>query len=391
MKIAWMNEHLLFWNGGIRYIYEVSRRLVSTDNSVDMVVTDFSKENYVRFMSENIGICSWQTANASNLRYWLLYPYYLLKASTQIKNNKYRYDTFISTSPTSNIWCLLAKIKPIIVVFELNPWLYNKEYIRGLSLLRKLIILIGKPVIEPIDRAAHRNAKVVICHSKFVQSELKRVYNIDSIVVPVGVDTKFFTRVDSSTLHNVYKDYTILLHVASYLSPMKGTRYAIEAMKYIVKEVPNALLLITVLRTDYRLMYKLLEPVCLGTNVGKHIKFIYDTPDTDMPALYSLAKVLLQPSLDENAHYPAIEGGCCECPTIGFQGIYDNEDIIEGTTGYIVDRYDSKAMAEAAVDIITDNNLRGYLGRNARQFMINKFSWDRCISKYKEVIKCINM
>lgn len=391
MKLAFLNEHLLYWNGGIRYIYEVTRRLVSNGNSVDILVTDCSKDNFNQFCnSEVIPIVLWESPSAKNLRYWLLYPYYLLKASLKIKQGSLLYDTFISTSPTSNIWCLLAKIKPIIVVFELNPWLYNKEYVKGLSLLKKLTITIGKSVIKPIDRAAHRNAKAVICHSKYVQSELRRVYNVDSIVVSPGVDTEFFTRVDDNTLHNIYKDYTILLHVASYLNPMKGTKYAIEAMKYIVEKVPNAILLIITQDTkevQNKLMYQCVHSIGKCYNLNKHITFITDVLDKDMPVYYSLAKVLLQPSFDENAHYPAIEAGCCECPAIGFEGIYDNEDIIEGTTGYIVDRYDSKMMAEAAIDIIRDSSLQGYLGRNARQFMTNKFSWDRCIDKYKELIE----
>lgn len=412
MKICWMNEHLLYFNGGIRYIYEVARRLNNNNNEVDIMVTDTSMNNWVKFAEQGVAVCSWDTASAKNLKYWLFYPYYLLKSSQKIKDVKTDYDIFISSSPTSDIWCLLAGVNPIIVCFEVNPWLHNKEHIRGLSLFKQILVRVAKPFIRPIEKRAYRNAKTVICHSKFVQSEIKRVYSVDSIVVPVGVDSTFFSRrsrisenkVESEnkyldakdagkaliskpskeSLWDIYSKYSILLHVASYLSPMKGTKYAIEAMKWIIPKVSDALLLIIVARLDGKLQSELMETVPRG--ISSHIKFIPDVPDSDMPTYYSLAKVILQPSLDENAHYPTIEGGCCECPAIGFRSKFENEDIVNGYTGWIVPRCDSKEMAQSAIDIIRDKAMRDYLGRNARQFMLNKFSWNRCITKYKELI-----
>lgn len=385
MRIAWTNEHAIDWNGGIRYILEVTSRL-ARDNTVDILSTDYSKDNFYRFSAKRVTLLTWNTASAKSIKYWLLYPYYLLKAVMFIKPLKSYYDTFISSSPTSDIWCLLAGIKPIIVCFEINPWLHNKEYIKGLSLLKRIIVTIAKPIIRPLELRAYRNAKAIICHSKFVQSEIRKVYNINSMVVPVGVDTKFFSRVEDSILHNVYKDYTILLHITSYLSPMRGHKYSIEAMKYIIKEVPNAMLLITLTKHNERYETEL-RRLSISLGVDKYVQFIFNVPESDMPALYSLAKVMLQPALDENAHNPTIEAGCCECPAVGFSGKFESEDIVHGETGVIAHRQDSKNMASCAILILKNNKLRDKLGKHARQFMINKFSWERCLARYQELIR----
>lgn len=384
MRIAWMNEHILYFNGGIRYIYEVTRRLAK-DNQVDVVVSDASASNIDKFYKAGVPITTFSTTSANSIKYWLLYPYYLLSNSKFLKVLLKDYDAVISTSPSTNILANLAGVKPIIVCYEVNPWLYNKEFIKGLSLLKRVIVTFAKPIASILDKVAFRNAKAVICHSKFVQSEIRRIYDVDSVVIPVGVDTEKFKKVEldnNNNIYNTYNKFNVILHVASYLSPMKGTKYAIEAMKWIVSKVPNALLLIITQDTK-EMQDKLLKQ---ATNFCNNVKFISNATDEDMISYYSLAKVHLQPSFDENAHYPAIEAGCAGCPTVGFSGKFECEDIVSNSTGFTVERYNSKELAVATVSILANPSLQGYLGRNAKQFMINKFGWNNYMEKLNAII-----
>lgn len=390
MKIAWLNEHILMWNGGVRFIYEVTKRLVKDDIQVEVIVSGASISNINKFNNIDVLSTTFSNASANQLKYWLLYPYYLISNSIFLKKLLKGYDTVISTSPTTDILCKLANIKPIIICFEPNPWLHNEEYIEGLSKFKQVLVRTAKPFMKPIEKRAYKNAKAVICHSKFVQSEIRRIYDIDSTVILVGVDIDKFKKAEVNPLYKEYKDYNVILHIASYLSPMKGTKYAIEAMRWIVNQVPNALLLIVTQDTKEAKL-KLLKQsnylsIAKASDISGHIQFITDATDDDMINYYSLAKVHLQPSLDENAHYPAIEAGCCECPTVGFNGKFECEDIVHNETGALVHWKDSKKLADCTILILKDNELRNRLGKNARQFMINKFSWDKYMSKFKEVI-----
>jgi glycosyltransferase involved in cell wall biosynthesis len=181
-----------------------------------------------------------------------------------------------------------------------------------------------------------------------------------------------------------YKGKRIILHVASYLSPMKGTEYAIEAMGYINKEFPDALLLIITSSNDIRRQEQLFGLARLN---HANIEFVKNVKDEDMPAYYSLAEVLLSPSLDENIHLPVLEAAACECPTVFIKRSMQPEDIIysEGGTGLY--STDSESMAFQSDYILRSKINRNEIGKNARQFVLDNFSWDKCVSEYERIIK----
>ena len=55
MNIALVSDHALFWNGGIRYMYEISRRL-RRDNEVDVIVGQMSNINKVMFGKQGLNV-----------------------------------------------------------------------------------------------------------------------------------------------------------------------------------------------------------------------------------------------------------------------------------------------------------------------------------------------
>ncbi len=192
-------------------------------------------------------------------------------------------------------------------------------------------------------------------------------------------------------LKEKYKGKRIILHVASYLSPMKGTEFAIEAMGYVNKEFSNALLLIITSHGDYE---RSLELIKLAGNVGAKIEFVMGVKDETMPAYYSLAEVLLAPNLDENVHLPQLEAQSCGTPVVTLCG---NEEVIHGKTGYIGigiknNREDViKVLSMEVLTILWGKN--GWVANhvmnttNIRQFILDNFTWDKCIESYKRIIK----
>ena len=193
MKIAWVNEHFLYWNGGVRYVYEVARRLAK-EYDVSLIVQNISDENEKMFTKAGVEVLDMEETTANKLRYWVFYPYYLLKHSLILREAQARYgfDVWVSSSPTTHILCWLTGIKPVLVVFELNPWLYLSSHKKGLSKLKQLIVNCGSIMAKWMEKKAYQNASRIVVYSKYVQSEVKRTYGVDSEVVYVGVDTDFF-------------------------------------------------------------------------------------------------------------------------------------------------------------------------------------------------------
>lgn len=184
-------------------------------------------------------------------------------------------------------------------------------------------------------------------------------------------------------LKEKYKNKKIILHVASYLSPMKGTEYAIEAMGYVNEEYPDALLIIINSHNDKQRQYELST---LAMQCRARIEFITEVKDKDMPAYYSIAKCLLAPSLDENVHLPVLESQACETPVISLKGNQDSEEVEQfaGLAGKGV--YISKELAFIVGLYLSSEEQSRNHGKNARKFVIDNFSWDNAARGYKKLI-----
>jgi glycosyltransferase involved in cell wall biosynthesis len=386
MKVAWLNEHLLDWNGGIRYIYEITRRL-RIEYVVDIFVTRASIANSSAFLQKGIIVTELSRFSGKQFIYWVLYPVFLIKNAIKLSSYLKSYDTVISSSPTCNLWCLLLRRKHIQVIFELNPWLYNKEYVSGLPFSKRFIIALAGPFARILDKLAYGYAIRTVVHSGFVKFQIKQIYGtrVPVDIAHSGVDSTFFHKIERSDLSDKYKNFNVILHVASYLSPIKGTRYAIQAMPVVLSSIPNALLLIL---NYYNNIPEQIELIRIAASLGvdKSVRFIGNTNDIDIPKYYSLAKVLLQPSLDENIHFPVIEAASCECPAIQFGGVLPPEDMVDGMTGYIVPKGFPSLFGIVAMSLINIDLWRKAMGVNARQYAVENFSWDECLSIYKGVI-----
>jgi len=385
MKCAFLNEHCLYFNGGIRYLYEVTSRLAKWCQ-VSLVVQDISDENERMFSKADVEILDMEETTANKLKYWIFYPYYLVKHSFILRRaqREYRFDAWISSSPTTHIMCMLAGIKPILCVFELNPWLYNSSHQKGLIKAKQFIIKCGSIVAKFLEKMAYKNASKIIVYSKYIQSEVKRVYGVDSEVVYTGVDAEFFKPTHNPEIEDRYKGKQVVLHVASYLSPMKGTDLAIEAMGRVNEDFPDAVLLIITKDKDVKRNIELANAMIdNNANVG----FVYDVKDVDMPVYYTMAKCLLSPSLDENVHLPVLESACCETPSVCLQGKMKSEDVIDCHTGAI--GYDKLSLAGLLFRYLLDpwdENIAKKEGIEARKFVKERFNWDTCIENYKRII-----
>jgi len=381
MKLVVAQEHALYFNGGIRYLYEVTRRLAK-DYEISLIVQDISNPNQQMFEEAGVEVLNMKETTANKLRYWIFYPYYLAKHSLALVEVQFKYgfDVWISSSPTTHILCWLAGIKPILVVFELNPWIYSIEFQRGLSKTKRFIVKCGSILAKWLEKKAYQNAQRIIVYSKYIQSEVKRVYRVDSEVVYTGVDSDFFKPTHNPGIEDRYKNKQVILHVASYLSPMKGTDLAVEAMGIVNKEFPNALLLIINSHNDVNRQYELFDK---ANECGAYIRFVTSVKDADLPVYYSMAKCLLSPSLDENVHLPVLEASACQCPVVFKEGTMDAEDI---NYARAVMAWDIESLAHGISFLLNGEYVRELLGRQAREFVMERFSWGKCLDNYKRII-----
>jgi glycosyltransferase involved in cell wall biosynthesis len=134
---------------------------------------------------------------------------------------------------------------------------------------------------------------------------------------------------------------------------------------------------------------------------GKEVQFLGPLPDSAMPALYRQAAVLVLPSVDRTCYGKSIRvsellglvaleamasGTPVVCSSIG--GL--PEVVQHGVTGYLVRPGNAEELRERLSQLLCDRALAHRLGRNARDRVLDRFTWQdcahRCLRVYEDLL-----
>jgi len=96
-------------------------------------------------------------------------------------------------------------------------------------------------------------------------------------------------------------------------------------------------------------------------------------PDDEIPAYYAACSVYATATLWEGFDLPLAEAQACGRPVVAFNLGPHPEVVIEGKTGYLTPPRDVNAMARAIQSLLTDDITRERMGRDAAEFIREKF------------------
>ncbi|MDQ3876161.1 MAG: glycosyltransferase family 4 protein [Actinomycetota bacterium] len=134
---------------------------------------------------------------------------------------------------------------------------------------------------------------------------------------------------------------------------------------------------------------------------GRSVRFLGAVPDAELPGLYRRAAVLALPSVHVTCYGRIIavsellglavleamaSGTPVVCSRIG--GL--PEIVEDGVTGFLVEPGDVDHLRERLAALLGDRALAARIGRNARERVLERFTWDacaeRCLAAYAEVL-----
>jgi glycosyltransferase involved in cell wall biosynthesis len=185
------------------------------------------------------------------------------------------------------------------------------------------------------------------------------------------------------------------------LCPEKGVHLLLEAMKSM--PAPGTLSLVgpldvaprefvdplsaDALFEDLRGFYRhpqgfrdllLREAGALGARAILHGKVF----NRDIGAHYAQAGVFVFPSLwHEPFGIPVIEAMAAGLPVVATRGGALPEIVVEGETGFLVERGDVRGLRAAISELLGNPSLRRRMGAAGRQRVRELFTWDRCVSR----------
>ena len=202
----------------------------------------------------------------------------------------------------------------------------------------------------------------------------------DIVVIPNFLDCAIHRRHHVGDLRKRFvgddADAKIVIHVSNF-RPVKRIDAVMAVFDRIRRRVPARLLLVgdgPELATAYRLARELgIAPLVHSLGAQEEV----------VPLL-SISDLFLLPSSQESFGLAALEAMACEVPVIATNAGGMPEVVTHGETGYLLPVGDTNAMADCAIEILSDDALHRRMGSAARQVAIDRFDVSRVVPVYRD-------
>lgn len=298
---------------------------------------------------------------------------------------KYGCDVLHCTSNTAPI---NSKI-PLVVT------LHDIIYLESISLLKKegtWYQKMGNMYRRYVVPKVVKNASKIITVSHFEKNRIRDFFGFDSsdnrlVAIYNGVGEHFKPIQDQTELQRIKTRYSLPDHFAFFLGntdPKKNTKGVLKAFSDYLK-TDNQPLKLVMLDYEKNALEALLAEIG-DKNLIKHIHLTGYVVNTDLPAIYSLSKLFLYPSLRESFGIPMLEAMKCGTPVITSDTSSMPE--VSGNAALIIDPYKPDEITHAMIRLMKDEELRNDLIKKG-YIQASKFSWknmaQEVLNLYREI------
>lgn len=166
----------------------------------------------------------------------------------------------------------------------------------------------------------------------------------------------------------------LLVGTVGQLTPRKGQLEVIQAFSEMVREIPDAVLMIVgepIFNRDEDYAASLVRATNLSS-VPDQIRFL--GPREDVPSLMRAFDLLVVNSHSEPFGLTVVEAMLSGTPVLAAAVDGIPEIIRHGESGWLIDGRDQSSLAEAMLTLLRNQSLRENLSRNGRREAIRSFS-----------------
>lgn len=240
--------------------------------------------------------------------------------------------------------------EPLRIAYE-----YDLRLKERVGPVKKAYESLNRFIRKRIDRSNAQSATIILASSHYIWEYVARVYGVYPQICPLGVDSDSFS---PSALINRKG----LLFVGGE-AQAKGQHLAEKAVEKIPKYLRPTLKIIS------------------STTSGR-----FTLKKKQMLEAYNRAQVTICTSILEPFGLVALESMACETPVIAVREGGYRETVLDGVTGFLVDR-DSVKISDKIIKILKDPQLGRKLGKAGRKHVIKNWNWEKGITVLEEVLK----
>jgi phosphatidylinositol alpha-1,6-mannosyltransferase len=210
------------------------------------------------------------------------------------------------------------------------------------------------------------------------------------VKIAPGINVEHFSPTDATELRKSLglSDKKVIVSVGR-LVHRKGQDYLIEAMPEILKSVPQAHLLL-VGEGPYR---EHLEKLAKKHNLESSLTFIGRIQYKDLPMYICAGDIFVMPSRSrlmglevEGLGIVYLEASSCGLPVIAGSSGGAPDAVVQNETGLVVNGTDTKEIASAAVQLLTNIESSKEMGAVGRQWIIDKWRWEIWTKDFEDLL-----
>lgn len=351
------------------YTYNLSKKLIEKGHKV-VVITRGSWYKTQREVFDGIEVI--------RAPFIPLYPFYLrvhgIFVNKVFKSLESQIDIVHIHSPLPP---LIKTSLPVMITVH-TPMLTDYRHVKVRSIFSIFSKISARFVSYPLELKLIHSSDVVTAVSKSVAQELKEYcLNPDAVtVVDNGVDEKFFYPKKEKSENG--KKYAMFV---GRMDREKGLFDLVECGRYVCNERSDVFFIVAGNGRDLdKLRHK-------TKRIGIQNRFIFlGQVDKDvLVKLYQNATLFVFPSYHEGLPGVVLEAMSCGLPIIATD-VRGNRDLIStGENGILVPSRSPRKIADAITTLIDDETLRKKLGKNARETIEDRYTWNAVSDKF---LKC---
>lgn len=277
----------------------------------------------------------------------------------------------------------LAKDSDVPLVVKCHAHLLLCLSLNGIDLTRDTALLAD------LERETLHATPAITVNSKALAERCAADYRvpIDRFThVPYGIDTHTFSPTPSGLRAQLGLAGAPVALFVGRLEERKGVTTLVDAFADVVREVPDAVLVLA--GPD------VLGPPANHSNEAwmrerwsamgvpaESYRFLGPQAHGALPVLYSSADLMVAPSWYEAFGLVYLEAMACGCPPIGCRAGGAAEVVRDGETGVLVPPGDARALARAMVRLLRSPETRAQLGAHGRAVVERDYTLSAMVAR----------
>ena len=255
-----------------------------------------------------------------------------------------------------------------------------------IQLIEKSHKLVESVMRDKVDFFLSRKNIHLIAPSRWIKGQAQRsaVFRGAEIeVIPHGVDTRIYNdrnRLAAKNKLGIDQDVTVVLFTANNCSAThKGFAHFLDMLRYCWLDER-----FSELCDKGKLLLLIAGENVAIEDVGIPVRLLgYVEDECEMRDVYQASDILVNPTLADSFSLVSLEAMACGCVVAGFRtgGLVD---FVTGETGRLVAQKDSKALAQAVIDLVVDKALRIKLGNAGVAEVERAYTLERQVCRYIE-------